>query len=390
MTLKALVLVGGYGTRLRPLTFTVPKPLVEFANKPILFHQLDALRDVSFFFFFFLRFGFVDVAQQVGVKEVILAVSYRPESLVAAIAKQYTSAEFVVKISVEEEPLGTAGPLGLARDLLLNNADGSATEAVFVLNSDVACEFHFEKLLNFHRESGAEGTIMTTPVEDPSKYGVVVSNKEGLIERFVEKPATFVGNMINAGLYLLSPAFLARIKPVPTSIERDVFPVVAAERKLYALELPGFWMDVGQPRDYLKGNHLFLKALSSEHPEQLAHERSHADVHIRGRVLIHATAKIAAGCDIGPDVVIGAGCVVGPGVRLERCTLLQGVHVQKYALVRDAIVGWHSRIGAWARVVKFSVLGEDVAVGAEVNLTGTTICPHKSINADCADGTIII
>jgi mannose-1-phosphate guanylyltransferase len=177
--------------------------------------------------------------------------------------------------------------------MLLANADGSETEAVFVLNSDVACEFHFEKLLNFHRENGGEGTIMTTPVEDPSKYGVVVSTKEGLIERFVEKPATYVGNMINAGIYLLSPAFLHRIKPKPTSIERDVFPVVAAERKLFALELPGFWMDVGQPRDYLRGNHLFLKALSSDYPEQLAHAGSFHEVNIRGRVLVHPTAKIA-------------------------------------------------------------------------------------------------
>lgn len=274
--------------------------------------------------------------------------------------------------------------------MLLTNADGSETEAVFVLNSDVACEFHFEKLLNFFRENGGDGTIMTTPVEDPSKYGVVVSTKDGLIERFVEKPATYVGNMINAGIYLLSPAFLHRIKPVPTSIERDVFPVVAAERKLFALELPGFWMDVGQPRDYLRGNHLFLKALSSDNPEQLAHQNSFHEVHIRGRVLVHPTAKIAPGCDIGPDVVIGADCSVGPGVRLERCTLLNNVVVSKHALVRDAIIGWHSRIGPWAHVVKFSVLGEDVVVAAEVHLNGTTVCPHKSVNGDCENGTIII
>ena len=127
-------------------------------------------------------------------------------------------------------------------------AGEAKTEAVFVLNSDVACEFHFDKLLAFHRAHGGEGSIMTTPVTDPSKYGVVVSDDKGLIERFVEKPQEYVGNKINAGIYLLSPAFIQRIKPVPTSIERDVFPAVAADKQLYALELPGFWMDIGQVR----------------------------------------------------------------------------------------------------------------------------------------------
>lgn len=371
MVFKALVLVGGYGTRLRPLTFSCPKPLVEFANKPILFHQLDALR-------------------KVGVNEVVLAVSYRAAELVAAIEKHYNDESFKVVISVEDEPLGTAGPLALARDKLLSNADGSETEGVFVLNSDVACEFPFEKLLNFHRAHGGEGTIMTTPVAEPSKYGVVLSNADGLIERFVEKPKEYVGNMINAGLYLLAPAFLKRIEPVPTSIERDVFPVVAAQRQLYALELPGFWMDVGQPKDYLRGNVLYLKSLEHASPGELASEKTHPGVKIRGRVLIHKTAVIGPGCDIGPNVVIGAGCVVGSGVRLSECTLLNDVHVCDHALIRQAIVGWQSRIGEWAQLVDMCVLGADVNVAAEIRLANVTVCPHKGVKADEKPGTIVL
>ena len=122
--------------------------------------------------------------------------------------------EMKLTLSVEDTPLGTAGPIALAHDVLLGKSGNSENvEAVFVLNSDVSCEFHFDKLLAFHRAHGGEGTIMTTPVEDPSKYGVVVADKAtGRIERFVEKPSTYVGNCINAGIYLLSPAFIERIK----------------------------------------------------------------------------------------------------------------------------------------------------------------------------------
>jgi mannose-1-phosphate guanylyltransferase len=154
-----------------------------------------------------------DVGAQTGVKEVILAVSYRPDDLQAAI-KEYNAlhADIKISMSLEKEPLGTAGPIALARDVLMAmSASGEKTEAVFVLNSDVSCEFHFDNLLAFHRSHGGEGTIMTTPVDDPSKYGVVVADDKGRIERFVEKPTTFVGNKINAGIYLLSPAFVDRI-----------------------------------------------------------------------------------------------------------------------------------------------------------------------------------
>mmetsp|Transcript_20063 Transcript_20063/g.34327 ORF Transcript_20063/g.34327 Transcript_20063/m.34327 type:complete len:374 (+) Transcript_20063:65-1186(+) len=370
-TLKALILVGGYGTRLRPLTFTKPKPLVEFANKPILFHQIDAL-----------------VAA--GVNEVVLAVSYKPESLVAELESHYQGKGVKIVFSLEDVPLGTAGPLALAKEKLISNEDGSETEAVFVLNSDVACEFHFDKLLNFHRAHGGEGTILTTPVLDPSKYGVVVCDENGLIERFVEKPKTFVGNKINAGIYLLSPKFIDRIKPVPTSIEVDVFPVVAAQHQLYCMELPGFWMDVGQPRDYLRGNNLYLAALSTSSPDKLATNEQYPNVKIHGNVLIHETAVLEAGSEIGPDVVVGPGCRVSANARLVRCTLLNDAAVLPGALVSDSIVGWQSKIGRWAHVVNFSVLGADVRVGEGLYLNGTVVCPHKSVKTSMLDAASII
>nr|XP_038041683.1 mannose-1-phosphate guanyltransferase beta isoform X1 [Anas platyrhynchos] len=214
--MRALILVGGFGTRLRPLTLSRPKPLVEFCNKALLLHQLEALR-------------------QAGVSHVVLAVSYMSEALEAAMRQQEQRLGLRISLSHEKEPLGTAGPLALARELL---AEGG--EPFFVLNSDVICEFPFAALARFHRQHGGEGSLVVTRVEEPAKYGVVVSEADtGRICRFVEKPRVFVSNKINAGLYIFSPGILRRIQLRPTSIEKEIFPDMAQEGQLYAMELQG-------------------------------------------------------------------------------------------------------------------------------------------------------
>lgn len=155
--------------------------------------------------------------------------------------------------SHEAEPLGTAGPLALAKDILSKSA-----EPFFVLNSDVICDFPFQELEKFHRNHGKEGTIVVTKVEEPSKYGVVLYDEFGRIESFIEKPQEFVSNKINAGLYIFNPSVLNRIELKPTSIEKEVFPLMSKDRQLYAFELSGFWMDIGQPKDFLTGDIEFI------------------------------------------------------------------------------------------------------------------------------------
>lgn len=173
---RALILVGGYGTRLRPLTLSRPKPLVEFSNKPILMHQIEALVEA-------------------GVRQVILAVSYRAEEMELQLKEKSEKLGVELIFSHETEPLGTAGPLALARDILM-----SSDEPFFVLNSDIICDFPFRELESFHRNHGQEGTIVVTKVEEPSKYGVVLYNEAGCIQDFIEKPQEFISNKINAGL----------------------------------------------------------------------------------------------------------------------------------------------------------------------------------------------
>ena len=127
-----------------------------------------------------------------------------------------------------------------------------------MFNSDVICEYPLDKLVAFHKNHGHQGTIVVTQVEDPTRYGVVVAKEDGEIERFVEKPQVFVSNKINAGLYIFNLDIIDRIENRPTSIEREIFPAMAVEQELYQMELPGYWMDIGQPPDYLRGQGMYI------------------------------------------------------------------------------------------------------------------------------------
>ncbi|KAJ3203094.1 mannose-1-phosphate guanyltransferase [Entophlyctis luteolus] len=378
--MKALILVGGFGTRLRPLTFTKPKPLVEFANRHMILHQIEALAKAF-----------------VGVTDIILAVNYQPDVMVEAMTKVEEEYGVKVHFSIEPEPLGTglallspesraltratnmhqrpptrraAGPLALARDILLKNND-----VFFVLNADVICEFPFAALLAFHNSHGGEGTLMTTRVEDPSKFGVVLSKPGSTqIQRFVEKPVEFVGDQINAGIYVFTVDILKRIENRPMSIEKDVFPNMARDGQLHSIPLQGFWADVGQPKDFLKGTGLYLASLQAN--PQASLQLAPRAAGIVGNVLIHETAVIGADCKIGPDVTIGPGVKVGKGVRLSKCVLMKSAVVKDVCSVLTTAPP-HGAANTQARLDNTTVLGEDVHVADEVYVNGGSVLPHK-------------
>jgi len=320
-----------------------------------------------------------------------------------------------ITCSQETEPLGTAGPLALARDKLIDDSG----EPFFVLNSDVISEYPLKEMIEFHKGHGGEASIMVTKVSDlttkknlilicetvhvklenptsffhllvqvdePSKYGVVVMEEStGQVDKFVEKPKLFVGNKINAGIYLLNPSVLDRIELRPTSIEKEVFPKIAAEKKLFAMVLPGFWMDIGQPRDYISGLRLYLDSLRKKSSSKLA-----SGSQIVGNVIVDETAKIGEGCLIGPDVAIGPGCIIEQGVRLKSCTVMRGVRVKKHACVSSSIIGWHSTVGQWARVDNMTILGEDVHVCDEIYSNGGVVLPHKEIKSNILKPEIVM
>lgn len=399
--MKALILVGGYGTRLRPLTLNRPKPLVEFCNEPMIMHQIKQL-------------------VQVGVNHVILAVSYKADMMNKFIEEQEKLLGIKITLSHESTPLGTAGPLALARDQLLsatqnlhsegdvdneksislanNNANNNRNnsnnnndnippieEPFFVLNSDIICDYPFQKMIEFHRSHKAEGTIVVTRVEEPSKYGVVVYDEDGKVDRFVEKPNEFVSNKINAGLYIFNKSILNRIELKPTSIEKETFPSMASDQQLYAIELEGYWMDVGQPGDFLKGMSLFLNWTRKTKSHMLA-----SGVGIVGDVLIDPSAKIGRGCQIGPNVCIGPNVVVEDGLLIKKCTILSGSHLQSHSRLDNCIIGWNCNIGKWVQMENTCVLGEGVQINDELYMNGARILPYKTISASVHEPKVIM
>ncbi|EIM19159.1 mannose-1-phosphate guanylyltransferase [Wallemia mellicola CBS 633.66] len=366
MGLKALILVGGFGTRLRPLTLTLPKPLVPFCNKPMIVHQIEAL-------------------VKAGVTDIVLAVNYRPEIMENVLKECEEKYNIKIHFSVESEPLGTAGPIKLAENILKKD-----DAPFFVLNSDVTCSYPFEQLRDFHNSHSSEGTIMVTKVDEPSSYGVVVIKENSSeIERFVEKPKIFVGNRINAGIYIFDPSMLNRIDLKPTSIETEVFPPMASDRQLHAFDLQSFWADVGQPKDYIHGTCLYLSHLNKFDSTKLVDVQTENWVN-GGNVLVDPSAEIDKSALIGPNVVVGPNVKIGKGVRLQRCVIMDGSRIRDHSWIHSTIVGWNCTIGRWVRIENIAVLGDDVVVKDELHINGASVLPHKSISQSITEPKIVM
>ncbi|MCP9263545.1 Mannose-1-phosphate guanyltransferase [Dirofilaria immitis] len=366
--MKAIILIGGYGTRLRPLTLTQPKPLIEFANKPIVFHQIEAL-----------------IAA--GVDTIILAVSYRTKLLEDEIAYYANYWNISIHFSLENEPLGTAGALLLMKNLLIDEND----KPFLVLNSDIICNFPFRQMIDYHLSHQHEGTIAVTKATEPSKYGVCIfDEKTKKIDRFVEKPSEYIGNNINAGLYVFSSRMLKRI-PLgrSTSMEKEIFPQMAKAHTLYAYILnddDNFWMDIGQPRDFLLGTRLYLHFVQSKYSQIFLHN----NCNIEEDVMIHDTAYIGKDCIIGPNVVIGSNVKIYDGVCLRDSTILSNSIIHSHSWINGSIIGRKCIIGSWVRIDNICVIGDNVIVKDELYLNGARVLPHKTISVSVLEPDIIM
>ncbi len=317
--MRAVVLVGGFGTRLRPLTFTTPKPMLPVGHRPIIENLVSMLA----------------VA---GIDEVVLALGFKPEPFRAAFPDG-ECAGVRLHYAVEPEPLDTGGAIRFAAD------HAGIDETFVVVNGDVLTDLDVAKLVDFHRARGAEATIHLTPVDDPSAYGVVELDGQGRVSRFVEKPApgTAPTNLINAGTYVFEPSVLGRI---PTgrkvSIERETFPQLVADGSLYAMSTSDYWIDTGRPDTYRKANFDVLDGIRKS---------LRCDA-------VHGGAVVADRVDLRHSMV-SAGASVGPNVTLTESIVLPGAVIESGAVVSGSIV--MGRIGADA-VVTDCVIGADGSV----------------------------
>jgi NDP-sugar pyrophosphorylase family protein len=342
--MKAIILVGGQGTRLRPLTDHVPKNVVPLCNVPFLTYPIEQLK-------------------KAGVKDVVFSVGYKPE----AIRRIYQDGRrWGVRIhyAIEKKPLGTAGAI--------KNAERFVTgHPVFVLNGDILSDLDLARLRAFHRKSRAVATLGLTRVEDPSAYGLVLLDRKGRVQKFQEKPAQeeMVTNVINAGIYLFEPEVFRYIPAgLPYSAERALFPnLLGVGAPLYGYVGQGYWQDIGTPRKYLTSHWDVLAGRFKVYAKlRKAREgvywgrgvRCGRDVVVRGPAIVGDGCVLEDGARIQPFTVLGNRCRVGRGSTLSKCLLWEGADTGDEANLSEVILGTRCRLGDRSRVMPGSVLAD--------------------------------
>jgi mannose-1-phosphate guanylyltransferase len=355
---KAVVLVGGEGTRLRPLTATIPKQMLPIVGVPMIERVL----------------GHLCVH---GIDEAVLSLGYLPDAFIDAYPEGVAGG---VRLSyaVEPEPLDTAGAVRFAAE------HAGVNETFVVLNGDVLTDLDVSALIAFHRERGAEGTIALHPVEDPSAFGVVPTGDDGRVSAFVEKPPRDEAptNLINAGTYVLEPSVLERIpKAHRVSIERETFPTMVADRTLFAMADDSYWLDTGTPGAFLEAHRDLLSGRRGEPPVPDA-RRLRPDVWVSGEPLVEGTvtgpAWIGDGAQVAPSASVvrcsvGPGCVIESGATVRGSVLLEGARVAAAATVENSILGPWSTVGERCQVRPVSVLGVGAVVASGTVVDGERI-----------------
>ncbi|KAL1966974.1 hypothetical protein VTN77DRAFT_3718 [Rasamsonia byssochlamydoides] len=423
---KAVILVGGpsRGTRFRPLSLDVPKPLFEVAGHPIIYHSLKALAKVP------------------GLREVIL-VGYYDEIVFRDFIKD-SSKEFPhlrIQYLREYQALGTAGGLYHFRDAILKGKP----ERFFVLNSDVCCSFPLGEMLKLFEEKDAEAVILGTRVSNDAatNFGCIVSDSHTKrVLHYVEKPESHISNLINCGVYLfatecifpsirsaikrrttrprllsypssenLEAAFVAAEdedaeKPEVLRLEQDILSNLADNNRFYVLETKDFWRQIKTAGSAVPANALYLQKAFQAGSDEL----TPPSASIVPPVYIHPTATVDPTAKLGPNVSIGPRAVVGAGARIKESIVLEDAEIKHDACVLYSIIGWSSRVGAWARVegtplpvgshstsiikngVKvqsITILGKECVVGDEVRVQNCVCLPYKELKRDVANEVIM-
>jgi mannose-1-phosphate guanylyltransferase len=329
--MKAVILAGGEGTRLRPLTLRLPKPTAPVVDRPLLSHQLEMLG-------------------RAGVNEIVFSLGYQPERIQAVFGDGSARGQKIHYV-VEQSPLGTGGAV--------KNAEGFLDETTVVFNGDVLMDLDLTAVIAEHRRTSSLATIVLTPVSNPSAYGLVETDADGRVLRFTEKPkdaSQIRTNNINAGIYILETPILAHMPPATKySIEREFFPaLIERGDRVGAHVHRGYWIDIGTPEKYLQ---VHRDILSGAFPVALDGSTHPTGGWIHRDARVHADAVLRGPFYIGPRCEVDAGAEVGPGA-----VLVSGVRVRAEAQVADSVV-WEGSILDPESRTSGAVLGSGVQVG---------------------------
>jgi len=342
--MQALILAGGKGTRLRPLTVYTPKPIVPVLNRPFLLYQIDVLK-------------------KAGITDITLSLSYQPDKIEQVLGD---GSEYGVNLRfvTEPSPMGTGGAYRYAAD--------AVRETTVVFNGDILTDVDIGEVIAFHREKKAEATIVLTPVENPSAYGLVEIAPDGSVLQFLEKPkpeelAELSTNNINAGIYILEPTILDMIpKGENYSFEYAVFPGILKQQKpFFAFVLEkNYWRDIGSPVSYWEAHQDFLNG------------------RIAGFELKRAAgADVATAASVDKGSVVGDDCVIKPNARVVNSVLGPGVHIEEKAVVENSIIWSHTRVASGAEV-RGAVIGRSCFIGRNAVVSEGSVLGDKTSLTD--------
>ncbi|MCW5958855.1 MAG: NDP-sugar synthase [Pyrinomonadaceae bacterium] len=342
--MQAIILAGGKGTRLRPLTVYTPKPIVPFANRPFLLYQIDLLK-------------------RAGITDITLSLNYQPDKIEHQLGY---GPEFGVELKyvTEPSPMGTGGAYKYASNAI--------TDTTVVFNGDILTDLDLARAIEFHRAKKAEATIVLTPVENPSAYGLVDSDEEDRVLRFLEKPKgeeleSLTTNNINAGIYILEPGILDLIPENENySFEYDVFPSLLEKKKsFYAFVLENeYWRDIGNPVNYL-----------SAHLDLLKGDITGFEIDRSGE------SDIATSTEIDRLSVIGENCTIKPGVSIRNSVIGEGVHIEEKAQIEDSVIWAHTRINSSAEI-HGSIIGRGCYIGRNAVVSTGCVLGDKTSLTD--------
>lgn len=348
LSADAVILVGGLGTRLRPLTLSAPKPMLPTAGVPFLTHLITRLRDA-------------------GVAHIVLGTSYRP----AVFEKHFGDGGALgveLEYVVETEPLGTGGGIR-------NVANRLRSDAVIICNGDNLVGVDLAHLVHGHRERAAEVTICLTKVSDPRSYGCVPTDADGRVQAFLEKDPNPVTDQINAGIYVFDRAVIDAIPTGrPVSVERETFPgLLASGRRVFGVVQHGYWRDFGTPADFVEGSADLVRGVAPS-----------AAVPKTGDYLMLPGARVDETAKLSGGSAIGHHAVVGPGARVDASVIFDGARIAAGAVIRHSVIGAGAHVGA-DTVVEDAVIGDRAVLGAALELrAGIRVWP----DVELADGAV--
>ncbi|MEM3769559.1 MAG: NDP-sugar synthase [Candidatus Bathyarchaeia archaeon] len=361
--MKALILAGGFATRLRPLSCTRPKILFPVLNKPLLEWTLESL-------------------SKSGIKEAILAVNHQTAFHIKNSRFSKGKVKITYSYDPPKKPLGTGGAIKHAEEFIRD-------DNFLVVNGDIFTSINYAEVVRKHEESGAAATIALCTVKDPSRYGVAELDDNGRIKNFIEKPppGSSSSNLINAGIYVLSHEIFKYVQTGrKVSLEREVFPRLVEEGKLFGYVFAGLWTDIGKAEDYLEINKTLLDGLRGKLKSVMkGHWR------INEPVFCDESATIEENSIIGPYAVLGKNVNVRRNVHIKNSIIFPGVFVSDNSLINGAIIGENVVVGKGVKISGNCVIGDCAIIGDNVSLTeGVSICPAKEVFQDVSEPKCIV